>query len=662
MSTFQQLFPALGIFAILASSAFLVARIATAYVSGRVHRVRASAELLVFLFIFYLLIGPGLEFAGADSLIEPLKKASISAAVICVAFLLNGLVRAVLWEGLLSDHGRRKVPIIVTEGVAIAIYLVAILLLMHFVYDEPVGGLLATSGVAALVLGFAAQSTLKEVFCGVALNATRALKIGDYVEIDNIYGQVFEINWRSISIKNPHTDSLYIFPNSGVSDRTILNFSEPTGRFKYYVSFTVELSAPPELVIRAIATELEHSRYVRRNPKPDFNMLGYSKEGIDIRIRYFFDGDDPWWDAQNEVIMAVWSAMRKHRLRIAINRTWLGSGDEWSELDKRTEVGSGAEKIFERLRASRIFDGCADGALSELAASASVLSLNPPGCFYEPGEPSDGLYFVLEGLVALYRRVEGPEAHEIKIESCAEGELFGLESFLGGTPRNYLAQAEQYSVVAHLTEEAMRRLISDAPETKARLDDALAERSRQRQKNAEFAEHELLAALHSQERLKLSEELRRNVGEMLERPALHHLMSILSSKVRHEDILTATMAGAAIIAACRGAVDEKEEQFLKKSMAEADLLRHLSLDHGLELFRKYASADDVLKADGGVFAKLDRAGEIKGGRNIVYATAVGMTGVHGAPTEKERVALAAIATRLGVEVPRWAKEEGDRNE
>jgi small-conductance mechanosensitive channel len=169
-------------------------------------------ELLGFLVIIYFLIAPGLSFVGAGQFTGSLERTVLSAAALCVAFLLNGVVGVVLWDGLLSDHGQRKVPVIVTEGVGLTLYLIVILLVMHFVYDEPIGGLLATSGVAALVFGFAAQSTLKEVFSGVALNATQALRIGDYVEIDGIYGQVYQINWRSISIRNPHTDSLYIWP------------------------------------------------------------------------------------------------------------------------------------------------------------------------------------------------------------------------------------------------------------------------------------------------------------------------------------------------------------------------------------------------------------------------------------------------------------------
>jgi len=41
------------------------------------------------------------------------------------------------------------------------------------------------------------------VFSGVALNVTKALRIGDYVEIDGVYGMVYDINWTRSSRQQP---------------------------------------------------------------------------------------------------------------------------------------------------------------------------------------------------------------------------------------------------------------------------------------------------------------------------------------------------------------------------------------------------------------------------------------------------------------------------
>jgi tellurite resistance protein len=177
------------------------------------------------------------------------------------------------------------------------------------------------------------------------LSSTKALKIGDYLEVDGIYGCVHDINWRSVSLHNPHTDSLYIFPNSAVAEKTILNYSVPTERFKNTISFVVEHGASPELVSRLVLHSLEHSRYVLRDPKPDMNVMGFTDLDMEYRIRYFFDGDGPWWDAQAEVYNAIWGVLRRNGIRLAIDRHKLQSGDELADIPWSREP-EGRERAY----------------------------------------------------------------------------------------------------------------------------------------------------------------------------------------------------------------------------------------------------------------------------------------------------------------------------
>ena len=56
------------------------------------------------------------------------------------------------------------------------IYLGAGLSVVAYVFSAPVGTLIATSGVFAIILGLALQSTLSDVFSGIALNLSQALR------------------------------------------------------------------------------------------------------------------------------------------------------------------------------------------------------------------------------------------------------------------------------------------------------------------------------------------------------------------------------------------------------------------------------------------------------------------------------------------------------
>ena len=64
---------------------------------------------------------------------------------------------------------------IISDLLAGVIYLVTLLAIVNFVFEVPIGGLLATSGVIAIVLGLALQSSLADVFSGIAVGIERPL-------------------------------------------------------------------------------------------------------------------------------------------------------------------------------------------------------------------------------------------------------------------------------------------------------------------------------------------------------------------------------------------------------------------------------------------------------------------------------------------------------
>ena len=78
------------------------------------------------------------------------------------------------------------------------IYVGAFLSVVAYVFNAPVGTLIATSGAVAIILGLALQSTLSDVFSGIALNLARPYGIGDWLVLGNgIEGRVVETNWRA---------------------------------------------------------------------------------------------------------------------------------------------------------------------------------------------------------------------------------------------------------------------------------------------------------------------------------------------------------------------------------------------------------------------------------------------------------------------------------
>lgn len=116
---------------------------------------------------------------------------------------------------------------------------------------------LTTAGVFGLVLTFTAQRSLASIFSGLEIALTQPIKIGDSVVIDNEFGVIEEINFRSVVIKLWDWRRL-IVPTNLFLEKTFQNWSKVQdtnliGTVYLYVDFSLpvkELRSYLELILQ----------------------------------------------------------------------------------------------------------------------------------------------------------------------------------------------------------------------------------------------------------------------------------------------------------------------------------------------------------------------------------------------------------------------------
>jgi small-conductance mechanosensitive channel/CRP-like cAMP-binding protein len=642
-----QLLQVMGLLVILAGATIVFVHLISWLCGNRHSQVRIGLELVLFFSAAYALRSPILEFTATHALADDITRGIAFFWFIAVAFFLDALLKRYVWHGVLAHRGESHVPKLLRDGASLVIYTIAITVVMHFVYDEPITAIVATSGAAAFIVGFSAQSTLREVFAGLALSSTKALKIGDYLEIDGVYGRVVDLNWRSVSLHNPHTDSLYIFPNSAVAEKTILNYSEPTERFKNTVRFVVEHSASPELVSRLVLQSLEHSRYVLRDPKPDMNVMGFTDLGMEYRIRYYFDGDDPWWDAQGEVCNAIWGVLRRNGLRLAIDRHKLQSGDELADTPWVQEPQDQEHALMPLLDQATMLADLPQPLRQQLAVSAVRKDFTPPECIYLQGDRSDAVYIVGSGRLAVNQSTT--DGDEAQVGTHTEGVAFGFSSLLDGILRQESIQALEYTTVYRiesdlLTElkEAHPQFTQQAREHEARMQSEYA---------ASMATHlqKLQHHEHHRTRTEIINSLKQHVRDVFKPRMLAEFVRSIFLKHSEKDILHAVMAGAAIVSAARGPLDDAERDYVVNVLDSLELLHHTDRERGLAVFEEFASAIAKDPEGGSKRARnaLRRVANDHKISHIVTGIAHGVTGLHGKPIEAELQAMQQIADALG---------------
>ncbi len=639
----------LGLGLILSFATVVFVRGVTLRIRGKHHTVRFGVELLLVFTVVYLFSQHALSLAGANEFIEPLEKAVAFLWWISLAFTINASLNRFVWTGVLSENGVRKVPKLLTDGAALLLYGCAVMVVMHYVYGKSITTILATSGAAAFIVGLSAQSTLREVFAGLSLSMTQSLRIGDFVEIDDIYGEVHEINWRSVSLLNPHTGSLYIFPNSAVADKVILNFSEPTELFKYWIKFHVEYGASPDLVIRTIAEELENSKYIRRDPKPDFNILGFTDLGMEYRVRFYFDGDDPWWDAQNEMCMAIWSSLRRKGIRLSIDRHKLLSGDEqqanpwnFSNLTKPDK------NLPEAMLGDSLLGQFTQSQLEELASSARLLDFTPPNCIYRADDPRNGVYYITEGQFSVHQvQKDGSEA---QIGIYQKGECIGLECLAEDGDGNHTStvRSERYSIVYKLNLSLLKEMVSSSGSVQVVLNKVLEKRNEQQQQYLQLHAESREKAERLDHHAAINLHVREHVEDIFSKPLLHRFLHALSPRTVERDLLEAIMAACALLASARGEVDDAERDFLREKFGTIGLFKHVEVDEGLRLFEQDVQniRNDEERGTHTALAKIRAISKEPRLAHIVMGISHGMTSLHGELLDSEKSQIEQIACIL----------------
>lgn len=90
-------------------------------------------------------------------------------------------------------------------------------------------GVLASSAVIALIVGFAAQHTLGNLVAGIQIGVTQPFRIGDKISFEENAGRVTDISLAYTYI-DPGDGSTFVIPNQLLVDGIVHNHSTGAGQ------------------------------------------------------------------------------------------------------------------------------------------------------------------------------------------------------------------------------------------------------------------------------------------------------------------------------------------------------------------------------------------------------------------------------------------------
>jgi small-conductance mechanosensitive channel len=149
---------------------------------------------------------------------------------------------------------------VLRRSVTVAVFFVGILsaLLVIPQVRAVAGGLLASSAVLGIVIGFASQRTIGNFVAGLLIAFTQPIRLGDRVEVDDLAGNVEEIGLTYTFIRTDEGSRLVI-PNEKLASDTIINSTivsrEKVAEITLQVPLDKDLRTVVDLLRESVADE-----------------------------------------------------------------------------------------------------------------------------------------------------------------------------------------------------------------------------------------------------------------------------------------------------------------------------------------------------------------------------------------------------------------------
>jgi small-conductance mechanosensitive channel len=198
-----------------------------------------------------------LRFTAAVDVVG--QRLSFSVLVIGLAWLvMRGMSLGAAWiesrlpDGDAGDHRTRglrtQLEVLSRVFGVIAVLIAAAVILMQFDFVRSVGvSLLASAGIAGVVVGLAAQKSLSGLIAGIQLSITQPMRIGDSVVIEGEFGTIEEINLTYVVVKIWDERRL-IVPIGRFLDQPFQNWTKVGGQIHGAVMLYVDYAAPIESI------------------------------------------------------------------------------------------------------------------------------------------------------------------------------------------------------------------------------------------------------------------------------------------------------------------------------------------------------------------------------------------------------------------------------
>ncbi len=365
--------------------------------------------------------------------------------------------------------GTRSVPQLFMMVPRLLVFLVAGWLLFSVIWNVDLTGLFAALGVTSLVISLALQDTLSGLASGFLLLSDKPFAPGDWIEVDDIEGQVVDTNYRSSRIRDRNGD-LIVIPNSVLAGATLVNFDQPGGLHRVVVELQVAYANPPSNAIDMLLAAARATDGVLEEPPPKVLIVQIDDPLMGYKVLMWIDDYAIAPRVKSDFGALVW--YQSHRMDVPLPSPAFDLYHH-DPIQEAADATLTVEQLGQRIRRASVFSELSDRDVTELAEAATPERFRRGETILPAGVASREIYVLWSGRA----RIEVPDEADTHID-ISNGDVFGVVSRARnkGLPQEVVAVSD--CEVVRIDANTAGAVASRNPSLSDQLNQLLASRDR----------------------------------------------------------------------------------------------------------------------------------------------------------------------------------------
>jgi len=216
---------------------------------------------------------------------------TVQKVVTALMILLAGIIFSKALSRALGRQVLRRLDIDPSASATIQSLFYYVLMLIFALFSlkvarVPLTAFTVLGGAVALGIGFGSQNIINNFISGLILLAERPVKVGDLIQIDDLYGNIEHIGARSTRVRTGSNLEI-IVPNSSFLQNNVINFTLSSDKVRTMVEVGVAYGSQTVTVTQLLRRAVVETGRVAKDPPPIILFKEFADSALKFEVHFW---------------------------------------------------------------------------------------------------------------------------------------------------------------------------------------------------------------------------------------------------------------------------------------------------------------------------------------------------------------------------------------